>query len=300
MNKNDPSRRRAAFTFCSALLTMLIPVYAQEASLILEETPSPAAAFSMIEVAGGTFTMGRNPIDPDSNEDEVRHEVTLRGFLIGNREVTQEEWMSLMKIDNPSSFRGNDLPVNGISWYDALVYCNVRSLSEGLTPCYSIKDSVDPLKWKDVPVKKDGSWDKVVCDFSANGYRLPTEAEWEFASRGGVESKGYIFSGGNKTVPVGWSYDTGTKTTMPVATKQPNELGLYDMSGNINEWCWDWYGPYPAESVSDPVGPKKGEMKVFRGGSWGTGAMSQRCTTRYKAMHFRAYNLFGLRVARSK
>jgi formylglycine-generating enzyme required for sulfatase activity len=150
-------------------------------------------------------------------------------------------------------------PVAGVDWYDAVKYCNWLSEKEGLTPCYDVKGRLSQ------------------CDFSADGYRLPTEAEWEYAARGGQRSQGYIYAGSDNVDDVGWYEGNSGKQTYPVGQKQPNELGLYDMSGNMWEWCWDWYGEdyYASSPASDPTGPSSGTgphisdaERARRGGSY--------------------------------
>jgi len=167
-------------------------------------------------------------------------------FYIGKTEVTQAQWKTVMG-SNPSNFKGDNLPVETVNWYDAVEYCNKLSEMEGLIKCYS------------------GSGNSISCNFKASGYRLPTEAEWEYAAKGGNQSRGYEYSGNNNVDEVAWydknSYDKG-KThpdygTHQVATKKSNELGIYDMSGNVWELCWDWYA--------------EGKYRVLRGGSWRNG-----------------------------
>ena len=205
---------------------------------------------NMVFVEGGSFQMGSN----DESDEKPVHQVTVSSFWIGKYEVTQAEWKEVMG-SNPSNWKGDQLPVESVSWYDAVDYCNKRSIKEGLTPCYS------------------GSGAGITCNWNANGYRLPTEAEWEYAARGGKHSKGYKYSGSNDIGSVAW-YDgnSGSKTNR-VGTKAANELGLHDMSGNVWEWCWDWYdsGYYAKSPGSDPRGAGSGSYRGLRGGSWGFG-----------------------------
>ena len=209
----------------------------------------------VIFVQAGTFQMGSN--DGDSDEKPV-HKVTISDFYIGKYEVTQKEWEEVMG-GNPSYFKGDNLPVEKVSWYDAVEFCNKKSRKEGLTPCYS------------------GSGKNITCNFNANGYRLPTEAEWEYAARGGhlangsnLRNGGYTYSGSDNIDDVAWYSDNSGRKTHPVGQKQPNELGLYDMSGNVWEWCWDWYDDdyYSSSSGNNPKGPSMGSFRVLRGGSW--------------------------------
>jgi formylglycine-generating enzyme required for sulfatase activity len=183
---------------------------------------------------------------------------------MGKYEVTQKEWVEIMG-SNPSEFKGDNLPVEMVSWHDVIEYCNKRSLREGLTPAYR------------------GSGDTVTCDLSASGYRLPTEAEWEYAAKGGVNGAylTYSYSGSNSVDSVGWYEGNSGDRTRPVGTKQPNDLGIYDMSGNVWEWCWDWYGDYPGGSQTDPAGPASGSARVLRGGGYFNSAQDLRSATRH-------------------
>jgi formylglycine-generating enzyme required for sulfatase activity len=176
-------------------------------------------------------------------------------------EVTQKEWRDIMGT-SPSQFKGDTLPVENVSWEDAVDYCNKKSAKEKLTPCYS------------------GSGDAIKCNFAANGYRLPTEAEWEYAAKGGAASRGYKYIGGDDPDLLAWYKDNSDTMTHPVGTKKPNELGFYDMGGNVIEWCWDWYADYPAAPQVDPHGPATGEYKVFRGGTWLLEATNVRASRR--------------------
>jgi formylglycine-generating enzyme required for sulfatase activity/rubredoxin len=165
--------------------------------------------------------------------------------------VTQREWIEVMG-NNPSNFMGDDLHVEQVSWFAAIEFCNRLSQKEGLAPAYTInRKNVNPNR-------------------SANGYRLPTEAEWEYAARGGNGSPGnFKYSGSNNVDEVAWyDWNSGKKTHL-VGEKKANGLGLYDMSGNVWEWCWDWYGDYTGSAQTDPVGISSGSIRVLRGGDWG-------------------------------
>ena len=199
----------------------------------------------MVYVSGGTFTMGATSEQGGDAFDREKpaHSVTLSGYYIGKYEVTQELWKAVMG-SNPSRFKGDNLPVERVSWNDVQEF--LRKLNA----------------------------------MTGKRYRLPTEAEWEFAARGGNSSRGYKYSGSNSLGSVAW-YDgnSGNKTHV-VGTKSPNELGIYDMSGNVREWCQDWYGSYSSSSQRNPKGPNSGSYRVDRGGSWFSRARYCRVSTR--------------------
>ena len=217
----------------------------------------------MVLVEAGSFQMGSTNGRPDQQPVHTVH--ITRPFYISKYAVTFEEYdlfcddtIGIPKPKDRGWGRGAH-PVSGVNWYDAVKYCNWLSEKEGLTPCYDVKGKLTQ------------------CDFSANGYRLPTEAEWEYAARGGHKSQGYEYTGSNNVDDVGWYEGNSGGQTHPVGQKQPNELGLYDMSGNMWEWCWDWYGKdyYASSPVSDPTGPSSGTGvyiadadRARRGGSY--------------------------------
>ena len=205
--------------------------------------------------------------------------VTIPNLLVCDHEVTQAEYQSVMGA-NLSDFSGTNKPVEKVSWYDALVYCNKRSIAEQRMPCYTINDSTNPNAWGSVPTSSTSSnkaaWDAATCNFNANGYRLPTEAEWEYLARGGnLTNNGQTtYSGSNTIGDVAWyrvnANDVGSSSpnygTHQVKTKDPNGKTIYDMSGNVNEWCWDWYGSI--NQSTGPSGAASGSSRVKRGGSW--------------------------------
>ncbi|KAA3620139.1 MAG: PEGA domain-containing protein [Calditrichaeota bacterium] len=220
------------------------------------------AGGNMVFVKGGTFQMGDTFGDGSSDEKPV-HTVTVSDFYIGKYEVTQKEYREIMG-KNPSRFKGDNLPVEKVNWFDAVKFCNIKSERDGLQKCYAI------------------SGKNVTCDFSKNGYRLPTEAEWEYAARGGNQSRGFKYSGSNTAGDVAWYGSNSGKKTHPVGQKQANELGLHDMSGNVWEWCNDWYdsGYYGSSPQSNPRGADSGKYRVLRGGSWYFDAGITRCAYR--------------------
>ena len=208
--------------------------------------------WEMVEVEGGTFTMGATSEQgSDAWENEKpAHQVTLNTFSIGKYEVTQDLWQEIMG-SNPSNFKGDNLPVENVSWDDCQEFLrklNARKGEFGFT---------------------DG-----------RTFRLPTEAEWEYAARGGKLSKGFRYSGSNNLGDVAWYWDNSGGKTHPVGTKQPNELGIYDMSGNVDEWCQDWYGGYSSGAQTNPQGPASGSDRVRRGGSWNSFAQDSRVAYR--------------------
>jgi sulfatase modifying factor 1 len=238
----------------------------------------------MIYIPSGTFTMGCTFEQTNCGFDELpTHQVSLSAYEIGKYEVTQKEWRTVMGT-SPSYFTGDYMPVESVSWNDIITFCNTLSSSEGLTPVYTVNGSTVTANW------------------SANGYRLPTEAEWEYAARGGASSTNTLYSGSNTLEDVGWSMDNSDSTTHDVGTRSPNQLGIYDMSGNIYEWCWDWYSSsyYTSASQTNPKGPNSGYYRVLRGGSWNVLALHCRVALRSEYEPDNRFYAFGFRLVRTK
>lgn len=217
---------------------------------------------NMVYVQGGTFMMGATSEQGSdaAGDEKPAHQVTLSAFSIGQYEVTQEEWQAVMG-SNPSNFNGPKRPVGNVSWNDCQEF--IRKLNA----------------------------------MTGKHFRLPTEAEWEYAARGGNRSQGYKYSGSNNLNSVAWYADNSGNTTHDVGLKSPNELGIYDMSGNVREWCQDWYGSYSSSSQTNPTGPSSGSSRVFRGGSWSNLARGCRVSLRSNFNPGNRYGYLGLRLA---
>ena len=226
-------------------------------------------SFKMIAVEGGTFKMGCNDFRVNVNEKTI-HNVTLSSYYIGETQVAQALWKAVMG-NNPSYFKGDNLPVENVSWDDCQKFISKLNSMTGLN------------------------------------FRLPTEAQWEYAARGGRKSKGYKYSGSNNIDEVAW-YEINSHTRTgwfgskkdqqphPVATKQPNELGLYDMGGNVWEWCSDWYGNYSSSSQTNPTGPNSGSNRVCRGGGWFSNVWCCRSSNRGFNTPADSFSDLGLRL----
>jgi formylglycine-generating enzyme required for sulfatase activity len=250
-------------------------------------------------VEGGTFIMGSPESESWREKDEDQHEATVGSFYLAKYEVTQRKYREVMN-GNPSYFKGDDLPVEGLTWFDAVRFCNALSQEEGLTLAYAIDD------------------EKVVWNRAANGYRLPTEAEWEYACRAGtttpfnvgtsVSSEQANYYGTHPYMIENYYRSREKLETLPgvynektirVGSFAPNSWGLYDMHGNVGEWCWDWYGAYTSESQTDPMGVPSGTFRVNRGGGWND--FGKHLRSAYRAAHPPVNGIFnlGFRLARN-
>ena len=285
-------------TVCKYKKTEAIPVLPSISEVVSE---------GFVKVTGTKIT-GTETWTPTSDVFVRGRVITFPTLIVSDHEVTRGEFKEVMGTDpstapaydaNGTELTGDAVlnnPVNYVNWYAAIAYCNKLSIKEGLTPCYTVKD-VDfaTLKYSDIPTYSNSTWDVATCDFTANGYRLPTEAEWEYLARGG---ENYKYAGSNTVGDVAWytsnTNDTGTRE---VKTKQANAYGLYDMSGNVWEWCWDWYGSI--NSTTDSAGSASGSGRVRRGGSWFGGGISCAVSDRSSSSPYDRGSFYGLRVVRN-
>jgi formylglycine-generating enzyme required for sulfatase activity len=228
-----------------ALSVLLIPVLAvflypgDEGNAAVSYT---LAGMEMVVIPGGSFIMGSPENEDRHGTEEKQHKVEISGFSIGRYEVTQKQYRAITG-KNPSRFKGDNLPVESIDWYDAVRFCNMLSKKYGLTEYYKINGG-------DVSV------------IGGDGFRLPTEAEWEFACRAGTLSAYYW--GNSVNGDYAWYSDNSDGKTHPSGQKKPNGFGLYDMAGNVWEWCQDWSGEYAGDAVN-PAGAEKGDRRILRG-----------------------------------
>ena len=252
------------------LITILLntAIFVQQLSNISAQSEASIPE-GFVRINGATFTMGSPASEAQRDGDETQHQVTVSSFFMGRHQVTQREYEEVMGT-NPSHFKDSNLPVEQVSWFDAIEYCNRRSQLENLTPAYTV----------------DGT--NVTWNSQADGYRLPTEAEWEYACRAGTTTP---FNTGNNITAAQANYDGNypynnnarsqhRQRTTPVGSFSANSWGLYDMHGNVSEWCWDWYWAYPRGEQTDPTGPASGYTRVVRGGSWEDGGRYLRSAFR--------------------
>jgi len=241
----------------------------------------------MVSITGGEFSMGSpNATPPWPINEQPQHNVRLSDFKMGKYEVTQELYEAVMGT-NPSYFQGTrkptdwevqeQRPVEQVSWYDAIVFCNKLSIAEGKDPAYKISGETDPIKWGAVPApsSNNATWDAVTIITDSNGYRLPTEAQWEYACRAGTTTA--FNTGDTAGINTGWygpstgALGNSDSRTHQVGLKLANNWGLYDMHGNVYEWCWDWYKDNAyntGQQIVDPTGPDSGTARVRRGGCY--------------------------------
>ena len=256
-------------------------------------------------IPAGTFTMGSPGTESGRYNDETQSRVTVGSFRMEKYEVTQEQYEAVMG-KNPSNFKTNAgagenqkrRPVEGVSWYDTLVFCNRLSILEGLTPAYSIGGKTNPDEWGAVPTGFDAAWNAAVVVAGSNGYRLPTEVQWEYACRAGTTTPWYSGENSDDLGDYAWMSNNSDSKTHEVGLKKPNAWGLYDMHGNVSEWCWDWYGSYPADSQSNSAGAPSGSGRVVRGGGWNGSAQIVRSAYRGYPSPYNRGNFLGFRLLR--
>lgn len=288
LDGSEPDENSALYTSMINIPTnTVIKAKAYKADWVTSETASSFYIINLADqmqlVEGGTFHNGTS-------------NVSLSSFYIGKREVTELEWVYIM-VDTLSIIP--EKPEASNDWGKAIEYCNLRSIAEGYQPCYTYdtygsNPSMWPEGWSII-----GDHSLVNCNWNANGYRLPTEMEWMYAAKGAYQTHDYIYSGSNTVGDVAWYNGNSSGEPSPVATKAPNELGLYDMSGNLWEFCWDIYhNEYPASDVTDPTGPTSGYVRVMRGGSWSTDASNCTVSRRFYTLPYLSADAVGFRVVR--
>ena len=247
----------------------------------------------MILVEGGTFAMGNDfakSYGATVGDESPQHNVTLKSFYISKTEVTFDLFdlfcnTTGYKKPSDGGFGRGQLPVCNVSWESATMFCNWLSMRDGYDKVYNI--TIDSTSFA-ISINND-----------ANGYRLPTEAEWEYAARGGSKSKTFAYSGSNDYNEVAWCRINAEKP-QPVGSKAENEIGLQDMNGNVWEWCWDFYGKdyYKSSPTTDPAGPDKGVERVFRGGYWKSPLDQLRMTSRWHMAQNKESGMVGIRLVR--
>jgi len=298
------------------------------------QDPDSSLILAMVLIPHGSFTMGSPEDEPGRRTDagylETQHSVTISGsFYMGKYPVTQEQYEAVMGA-NPSDFHGGEgreahgtevqgkRPVERVNWYHAIAFCNRLSIVQKLTPMYTIEgmSNTDADAWlhSAVPTDADDDWNAVTADWDANGYRLPTEAEWEYACRAKTTTAFYCGTAAYTQLEdyagvadaLGWhggnsgdGIDPASRGTHQVGLKLPNAWGLYDMHGNVYEWCWGLHEAYTATAKTDPRGAASSTHRVIRGGSWFHGAQILRSAYRNSALPTNRSDVLSFRVARN-
>jgi len=256
-----------------------------------------SSGIEMMRIDPGTFTMGSPASESGRYSDETQHQVTIsKGFNMGKYEVTQELYQAIMGV-NPSNFTSNPAtgevqarrPVERVTWYDAVEFCNKLSEMEGLTKAYTITNRYPTTGY---PIESA----TVTINWETNGYRLPTEAEWEYACRAGTTTA--YNTGETISDNTGWYGNNSNSRTHEVGKKPANAWGLHDMHGNVWEWCWDWYGSYASGEQTDPRGAASGSYRVNRGGSWGYDGQGLRSALRFSYYPYGRDDYGGFRLLR--
>ena len=294
---------------------------------VYDDVPTSAQGIEMAQVPAGTFMMGKPSSESGYGFETPQHKVTLtKDFYISKSEVTQKQWAAVMgnddldyHISNNRYGKGDSYPMYSVSWYDVLVFCNDLSVKEHLTPAYKIKGSTETSTWGLVPNNSDSDWNAVTIDENADGYRLPTEAQWEYACRAGTTTA--FNTGARFTSDTGWFSGNASDATHAVKTKSKNAWGLFDMHGNVNEWCWDWRGAteatttsdgktinidvyYKTSPVNDPMGASSGTNRTVRGGAYDGSSGTEdtpsnlRSAYRVSALPYGGSEKIGFRIVR--
>lgn len=266
-----------------------------------------------VEVKGTTFD-GTKTLTPESKVFISGRSITIGDLYVCDHEVTQAEYETYCKYGTNSpdetGGKGDNFPAYYVNWYDAVVYCNLRSIAEKLSPVYSINNETDPSKWTGIvsepsggttkycgPSSTNTTWNSLTYNTKADGYRLPTEAEWEYIARGGSELKPYTYSGSDKIDDVAWYTNNSKNKTHEVKTNKANSLGIYDMSGNVWEWCYDWYSLITTSTPA--TGAASGSLRVKRGGSGNDHASHASVSSRVSSYPIDRFSRFGFRVVRN-
>ena len=275
----------------------------------LEPTYYTAIPEGFVKVTGTTI-IGTETWTPTSSVFVSGRRLTIPDLYVCDHEVTRGEFKTLMGTDPSTAAAydkdGNELagddvlnnPVNYVNWYDAIAYCNKLSVKEGLDCAYTVSGISDwkNLAYSSIPTSDDDTWNAATCDFTVNGYRLPTEAEWEWLARGG---QNYTYAGSDTVGDVAWyTINTNETGSRDVKTKAVNGYGLYDMSGNVYEWCWDWYEHSISSSTAE-AGSPSGSGRVARGGSWNYSADDCAVSSRGAYLPTFRYLSIGFRVVRN-